>query len=404
MSQAASTGCVLPHSRGNLTGIVFPADMDGRTVGCVPGSKGSLAWYSQRSDYMVAHGELRMSRKTKPRRSTLRGRASSPRYWNVNDAPRVEEPLSLVCGACGASGKYDVGTVTLDPTIAKSPDRNAIQKAVGFTGCFRCRTCDAGGPWELPPKTLLYLTAMAVAAASGIEDVPLVLGCTATFDKQVFRYATDAEAHLKRLIDHEPERAFLWVRLGNIYNHAGPNELARTAYERAIELDPQDIEAHSMLGQLLIKTNRPLDAVPHFHAVLKHVRDARQVNKELRRNLVREAIECLLEAHAESNGQIDLLPTMDPAELEKGREGEPVVLELREFDLSGENSMNDLCDTFLERPHRGGRGLLPRRKKRVPDASDGWLAMPVSRAARAVGRNDRCPCGSGHKYKRCCGR
>ena len=39
----------------------------------------------------------------------------------------------------------------------------------------------------------------------------------------------------------------------------------------------------------------------------------------------------------------------------------------------------------------GGEGQAPRRK-------------PVQRAAAKVGRNDPCPCGSGKKYKKCCGR
>jgi tetratricopeptide (TPR) repeat protein len=312
--------------------------------------------------------------------------------------------LSLVCGACGASGRYSVGTVTLDPTVAKSPDRDAIEKAVGFTGYFRCRKCDAGGPWELPPETVMYITAMAIAAVTGMEDVPLVIAVSATFDKHIFRYATDGEAHLKGLIDHEPERAFLWVRLGNLYSHSGENKRAQAAYERAIELDPQDIEAHSMLGQLLVEAGQPLEAVPHWHAVLKHVRDARQVDKELRRNLVRGTIECLLEAHAESNGQIDLLPTIDPAEMMKGREDEPVVLELRKFDLGSEKGVDDFCDMFVERPRRSGRSLFRRRRKRVPDASDDWQAAPIRREALTIGRNDRCPCGSGRKHKKCCGR
>jgi len=352
-----------------------------------------------------------MARKTKLHHSTPSRRASSQRHWNVNDVPRVEKPLSLVCGACGASGRYDVGTVTLDPTVAKSPDRDAIEKALGFTGYFRCRKCDAGGPWELPIETVAYITALAVTAMSGIEDVPLVFGYSATFDKRIFRYATDCEAHLKGLIDHEPERGFLWVRLGNLYRHSGQNERAQTAYERAIELDPTDIEAHCMLGELLIETGRPLEAVPHFHAVLKHVRDARQVNKELRRNLVRGAIEYLLEAHAESNGQIDLLPTMDPGEMAKRAKDEPVVVELREFDLGSEKGINDLCDMFVERPRRSGRGLFRRRRKRVPDATakaaccpDDRLATPIHREALTAGRNDQCPCGSGRKYKKCCGR
>jgi preprotein translocase subunit SecA len=34
---------------------------------------------------------------------------------------------------------------------------------------------------------------------------------------------------------------------------------------------------------------------------------------------------------------------------------------------------------------------------------DGAAAAPVKRAADKVGRNDPCPCGSGKKYKKCCG-
>ncbi len=30
-------------------------------------------------------------------------------------------------------------------------------------------------------------------------------------------------------------------------------------------------------------------------------------------------------------------------------------------------------------------------------------AAPVVRAAPKVGRNDPCPCGSGKKFKKCCG-
>ena len=43
----------------------------------------------------------------------------------------------------------------------------------------------------------------------------------------------------------------------------------------------------------------------------------------------------------------------------------------------------------------------PQPKARVaPRASP---AQPVERDAPKVGRNDPCPCGSGKKYKKCCG-
>lgn len=344
-----------------------------------------------------------MSRKTTPCRTARIRPLSPPRRLNVYDVPRLEEPLSLICGACGASGRYDVGRVTLDPAVIKASDRDIIQEAVGFTGYFRCRECDAGGPWELPDETSMYITMMGMAAMSGIEDAPVCFGPIATFDNKVFRYATDCEAHLKKLIDLEPERAFLWVRLGNLYNHAGQDKLAKAAYERAIELDPKDIEAHSMFGQILIETGRYLKAVPHFHAVLKHVRDARQVSKKLRRQLARGAIESLLEAHAESNGEIDLLPTMSLQELRKPREDEPVVVELREFDLGTEDGINELCDMFVEPPRRAGWNLLRRRKKPARDVLDDRVAVSIRREGFAVGRNDPCPCGSGRKYKKCCG-
>jgi len=206
------------------------------------------------------------------------------------------------------------------------------------------------------------------------------------------------------LIDREPERAFLWVRLGNLYSHGGQNERAETAYRRAIELDPKDIEAHSMFGQLLIEMDRPLEAVSNWHAVLENVRDARQVSKELRRNLLRGAIECLLQAHAESNGQIDLPPMMGREDMATRGEDEPLVVELREFDLSSEEGVDDLCNMFLEPPRRRWQDMFGRRKKRLPEASNDWPVAPIRRDVVHVARNAHCPCGSGHKYKKCCGR
>jgi len=32
------------------------------------------------------------------------------------------------------------------------------------------------------------------------------------------------------------------------------------------------------------------------------------------------------------------------------------------------------------------------------------FAMPIMRASVKIGRNESCPCGSGRKYKKCCGR
>lgn len=289
-----------------------------------------------------------MSRKTaeKRRSHSSRPTASQSRLC-VSEMPIVERPLSLLCEACGITGKYQVGTVIIDPTVAPPAGGGFNDERIGFTGYFRCRKCKSGGPWKLTQRTQMYIMLLTIEATSDPDNTPLVLGAMATFDKHTFQYATEGEAHLKKLIDLEPERAFLWVQLGNLYDSAREDELAEAAFERAIELDPKDIEAHGMLGRLIFGTGRYLESVPHFHAVLKHVRDARQVNKDLRRNLARCAIEYLLEAHAETNGAIDLLPVMDEGEMENQLPDEPPIVEIREFDLCSEEGLDELCDIYL---------------------------------------------------------
>jgi preprotein translocase subunit SecA len=45
---------------------------------------------------------------------------------------------------------------------------------------------------------------------------------------------------------------------------------------------------------------------------------------------------------------------------------------------------------------------LPKQQRLVYNKSDGEARQPV-RKSEKVGRNDPCPCGSGKKYKKCCG-
>jgi len=51
------------------------------------------------------------------------------------------------------------------------------------------------------------------------------------------------------------------------------------------------------------------------------------------------------------------------------------------------------------RPSGGGQSApVPSDAPEIPE-----VAVPVTRDAPKVGRNDPCPCGSGKKYKKCCG-
>ena len=70
----------------------------------------------------------------------------------------------------------------------------------------------------------------------------------------------------------------------------------------------------------------------------------------------------------------------------------------------GEPGLNWLCDglkaffAHTDRPHaadgRAPRSAAARRRE---------IMALLAEEARTTGRNDPCPCGSGKKYKRCCG-
>jgi preprotein translocase subunit SecA len=54
-------------------------------------------------------------------------------------------------------------------------------------------------------------------------------------------------------------------------------------------------------------------------------------------------------------------------------------------------------------PDRGPRGVVAHHPS-VAQSRDRSIKGTVARTKRKVGRNEPCPCGSGKKYKRCCGR
>jgi preprotein translocase subunit SecA len=57
-----------------------------------------------------------------------------------------------------------------------------------------------------------------------------------------------------------------------------------------------------------------------------------------------------------------------------------------------------------EREREEARRKAQRDQNLVYSAGDGSSGAPSKREAAKVGRNDPCPCGSGKKYKKCCGK
>ena len=55
-------------------------------------------------------------------------------------------------------------------------------------------------------------------------------------------------------------------------------------------------------------------------------------------------------------------------------------------------------------PPAGWAGRIPTGMPQAPDVPASGPTAPIHRSEPKVGRNDLCPCGSGKKYKKCCGK
>jgi preprotein translocase subunit SecA len=80
------------------------------------------------------------------------------------------------------------------------------------------------------------------------------------------------------------------------------------------------------------------------------------------------------------------------------------------LDMSSRIKEETIRNLFLVRlaPEEGMRELAAERDQEMQlshgDGMDDSRPKPVKRQAAKVGRNDPCPCGSGKKYKKCCGK
>jgi hypothetical protein len=307
-----------------------------------------------------------------------------------------ESKVELLCKACGKKGKYVVGRIFIDPHRAPKPEEHgsAFAEGVCFTGYFHCRHCGAGGPWDLTPMSMVLLLALLVEAQANPRQARIQLGELHLFDGTVIRTATEGEAYLKKLLEAQPEDDFLWGRLGNLYDSAGELERARAAYEKAVEWNPRNVEAHYTLGCYCMNRGEKGRAREHFHAVLRHCRAYSCRQPQFLHDLVRDTLERLCDLH-EGTEELGFLPPFDPAPAQGG-DGRIPAGAFRPADLSTNKGWETLTRMYLT-------GTLPAsRQMSLPAGLLGNRSLFPPAAPARVGRNDRCPCGSGRKFKNCC--
>lgn len=249
--------------------------------------------------------------------------------------------ISLACGACGKRGRYRVGAAVIDlRRLVESGARglNDLDAAVSFTGIFRCDGCQADGPWKIPTMVRMSLAAKLLARS---EDV--VSGQLGLVDGTPARTGAEVVSRLRTLLDKEPGDARLWRRLGNAYRSGGVLDEAVMAWERALAIDPDDLESHFSLGIVAFEADAEDEALPHLHNVLRLARrkkDAIPLPKL--REFLKETLRTLLDIGEERGDDVGVFPPVEPS---SSRRDETVTV--FGFDLSSEEEWDRWADLIM---------------------------------------------------------
>ncbi len=277
--------------------------------------------------------------------------------------PRQDKGLRLWlrCTTCGFERPHDVEKVYYDLGTMERRKRGEETPygEVVIPQQIICPKCGAVDTYELTGEAHLALTAETLKQAAETktsrradDDAERALVYTR------FTVAGGREMHpyegrdmYRQQVAADPDNADLRVRYASVLRFLGQRDEAGRQYQAALRLDPSNAEALLSLGLF--------------------ARDAGD------RTEARRLFERLLE-------------TLPQARISR-REREDYATQVQE-------ELEDL-----------ERGLAP-HAARVPAAATTGRANAMlapgqpARTGHKVGRNDPCPCGSGKKYKKCCGR
>lgn len=332
-----------------------------------------------------------------------------------------EGPLNLPlrCTACSRTYHYDVTKVFVNPKRVEDYHLGQI---------IQCKGCDSIETYEQTPATQLAVSAEIMRLGLLVEydkrqsrgkrterpATPIIVQKLQLMAAgRYFDSISDAYQFLKDKIAQEPSNAELHRRLGNVLKNGERPDLAMPVYLEAIRLDPTEAEAYYNIVEILIAQERHRDAIPYLDTLIRLCRE-NAMDEKLRRDMFASLLEQVVVVERKTGQRLDLFPVPDRAEVASmaSEHGEtPPVVYLTSFDLSDPDDFERMYQVFRtgrmpeETPRRGLARWLPgaRTTEATPQT---WQlpAAPVRTAQLKVGRNAPCPCGSGRKYKRCCGR
>jgi tetratricopeptide (TPR) repeat protein len=316
----------------------------------------------------------------------------------------ISKPISsfpLRCTKCGRTYEYELENIYVcehgSPVIGD---------------IIQCKGCGSIETYEMTDPSQMRITAemLRVVAfqqrqekgeVSGQLDSPIKplkrLDLT-TLGRKV-KSTGEAYHLLEAEIEKHPQNADIQKRMGNLLKNGGKPDLAFPYYLEAIRINPDDVESHYSIVDMLIDQKRYGEAIPYLERLVPLCRECKMAERR-RRNMFSALLDQVQIIRQETGHNVELFPLAKTENLAVTNNS--ITLDLRSFEPTDPEDFEWLYNAF-----RYGQMPENRLKSEVPieatPLGGKTLQLPVAKVEK-VGRNDPCPCGSGKKYKKCCGR
>jgi tetratricopeptide (TPR) repeat protein len=216
-----------------------------------------------------------------------------------------------------------------------------------------------------------------------------------------------AEMKNKALAKEEEKAHVAWflARLARRIQNIGLHEESAATIETALALQPEDKEIQEIKKELdayhsIIRQIKELEADPSFDAVLTEMLEAELDFCDNRYCLDCQTTQFFMEMH------IIIAMSSYRRHILRLKNSYPELYNLKKEFFN--NVLNPKKEDYLldlyKRKYDKFKKLCPGRfEPPEEDDEEYYPAEPYRRAEPKTGRNDPCPCGSGKKYKKCCG-
>ena len=330
--------------------------------------------------------------------------ATAPLSLPAPDAKAI--PVKLTCNKCAAPAELLVPWLVLD------------SRAEGWDGVVLSRVlecaCGAIDDYTLDAEVHLWITKTAARnAAARLDGRPydqrITVGGAVIHSRagrQSYRRPSEALNLLRREADESPG-AESWRRLGNFLGKHARDDEAREAWRKASDADADEVLAPTCIADSHFRHGETVEGFGWLCQALERLPRAKITDDE-RSDTAGVLVEMLVHVMATTNEPIAL-----EAVWQDGEVGGEVLVRCSGVDLRRVRDLDALGD-FLARDGLVGLRL---KSELPPDDEETQLEailnrgaiplwtppQPTVRATPKVGRNEACPCGSGKKWKRCCG-